>query len=53
MLWVAAMHNVVLSLADMVCLACMQKLWSACAVMGLFDMFEFKYCCEILLLMVI
>ena len=30
MLWVAAMYNVlaVLSMADMVCLACMQKLWS-------------------------
>ena len=30
MLWVAATHNVlaVLSMADMVCLACMQKLWS-------------------------
>ena len=31
MLWVAAMYNLVaiLSLADMVCLAYMQKLWSA------------------------
>jgi len=31
MLWVAAMYNVVaiLSMADMVSLACMQKLWSA------------------------
>ena len=30
MLWVAAMYNVlaILSMADMVCLACMQKLWS-------------------------
>ena len=31
MLWVAAMYNVVaiLSMGDMVCPACMQKLWSA------------------------
>ena len=31
MLWVAAMYNLIaiLSMADMVCLACMQKLWSA------------------------
>ena len=30
MLWVAAMYSVlaVLSMVDMVCLACMQKLWS-------------------------
>ena len=30
MLWVAAVYNVlpVLSMVDMVCLACMQKLWS-------------------------
>ena len=30
MLWVAAMYKVlaVLSMEDMVCLACMQKLWS-------------------------
>ena len=29
MLWVAAIYNVlaILSMADMVCLACMQKLW--------------------------
>ena len=54
-LWVAAMYNVlaVLSMVDMVCLACMQKLWSpcmssaswvcmVCIVYGLFDMLEFK-----------
>ena len=31
MSWVAAMYNLIaiLSMADMVCLACMQKLWSA------------------------
>ena len=31
MLWVAAMYNLIaiLSMADMVCLASMQKLWSA------------------------
>ena len=30
-LWVTTMYNVlvILSMADMVCLACMQKLWSA------------------------
>ena len=30
-LWVTAMYNVlaILTMADMVCLACMQKLWSA------------------------
>ena len=30
MLWVAAMYSVVaiLSMVDVVCLACMQKLWS-------------------------
>ena len=35
-LWVAAMYNVlaILSMADMVCLACMQKLWSPWAVLA-------------------
>ena len=42
MLWMAAMYNIlaILSMADMVCLlACMQKLWSSCAVMGLYTMY--------------
>ena len=40
MLWVAAMYNVVaiLSMADMICLACMEKLWSAWAALGLNSM---------------
>ena len=59
MLWVAAMYNVlaILSMADTVCLACIQKLcmesmssacWvcMVCMVYGLF-----KLCCEILLLL--
>ena len=41
MLWMAAMYNVlaILSMADMVCLACMQKLWSSCAVMDLYGLY--------------
>ena len=52
----------ILSMADMVCLACMQKLWNpekcwvcmVCMVYmvyGLYDTLEFKLCCEILLLL--
>ena len=46
----AAMCNV-LSMADVVCLACIQKLWSAWAMLGLYGMLECKVCCEILLLL--
>ena len=56
MLWVAAMYNVlaILSMADVVCLACMQKLLSpyeqcwvcmVCMVYGVYSMLEFKLCC--------
>ena len=38
----------ILSMADTVCLDCMQKLWSA---LGLYGTLEFKLCCEILLLL--
>ena len=41
----------ILSMADMVCLDSIQKLWSAWAVLGLYGMLEFKLCCEILLLL--
>ena len=41
----------VLSMADMVCLDCMQKLYSERAMLGLCGMLEFKLCCEILLLL--
>ena len=41
----------VLSMADVVCLACIQKLWSAWAMLGLYGMLECKVCCEILLLL--
>ena len=41
----------ILSMADMVCLECMQKLCSACAMLSLCGMLEFKLCCEILLLL--
>ena len=41
----------VLSMADMVCLDCMQKPYSAGAMLGLCVMLEFKLCCEILLLL--
>ena len=34
-----------------VCLAYMQKLWSASAVLDLYGMLEFKLCCENLLLL--
>ena len=47
------MYNVdaILSMGDMVRLDCMQKLCSACAVLGLYGMLEFKLCHEILLLL--
>ena len=64
MLWVAAVYNVlaILSMADKVSLACMQKLcmesmssacWvcMVCMVYGLYGILEFKLCCEILLLL--
>ena len=59
MLWVAAMYNVlaILSMADTVCLACMQKLYmesmsSACWVCMVCMVYGlFKLCCEILLLL--
>jgi len=65
MLWVAAMYNVLatLSMADMVCLACIyaetevhEQCWlctvcMVCMVYGLYGMLEFKLCCEILLLL--
>ena len=40
----------ILSMADMVCLYCMQKLWSALAMLGLYSMLDFShavkfYCC--------
>jgi len=40
MLWVAAMYNVlaILSMTDVVCLACMQKRLSPWAVLGLYSM---------------
>ena len=50
MVWLAAM-SIILSMADMVCLACMQKLRSTWIVVGLYGMLEFKLCCEILLLL--
>ena len=39
----------ILSMADMVCLDCMQKLWIASAMLGLCGMLEFKLCCGLLL----
>jgi len=33
----------ILRMTDMVCLACMQKLWSAWAVLGLYGILEFKF----------
>ena len=41
----------VLSMADMVCLDCMQKLCSVWAMLGLCVMLKFKLCCKILLLL--
>ena len=40
MLWVTAMYNVlvILSMADMVCLACMQKLWLCREILLLLNM---------------
>ena len=39
----------ILSMADVICLECMQKLWSA--MLGLYGMLVFKLCCKILLLL--
>ena len=61
--WLHAMYNVlaILSMTDVVCLACMQKLLSpcmssagsvwyvwVCVVYGLYGRLEFKLCCEII-----
>ena len=66
MLSVAAKYNLlaILSMADMVCFACMHKLWRprtvpglyiwyvwVCMVYGLYGMLEYKLCCVILFLL--
>ena len=62
MLWVAAMYNVfvILSMADTVCLACMQKLcmesmssacWVCMVCMQVYGVLSVQVMCEILLLL--